>query len=232
MTTADDGVREIQLSGKQHVFLFMAVTVVSVVIFLAGVLVGRGVQARTGPVDGPAMESTAAVDDTVAAAPEPAPDGPTPRADVTFPKRLEENAAPAEKLVPRKDPPPKAAEAAAAPPATASPTKTPAAATPPPAPPAAAAAKAAENRPSPGIPPEPKGSGFAIQVAAYSARSEAEGLVKRLVGKGYAVYLVSPQAGQPAMFRVRVGKFKERAEAERVATRLEREEQFKPWITR
>ena len=54
----------------------------------------------------------------------------------------------------------------------------------------------------------------------------------RLSGKGYAVYLVTPQAGQPAMFRVRVGKFAERAEAERVAARLEREEQFKPWITR
>jgi SPOR domain len=31
---------------------------------------------------------------------------------------------------------------------------------------------------------------------------------------------------------VRVGKFKARAEAEKVASRLEREEQFKPWITR
>jgi hypothetical protein len=34
------------------------------------------------------------------------------------------------------------------------------------------------------------------------------------------------------MFRVRVGKFQQRAEAERVAARLQREEQFKPWITR
>ena len=39
----DDGFHEIQLSGKQLVFLFMATTVVSVVIFLCGVLVGRGV---------------------------------------------------------------------------------------------------------------------------------------------------------------------------------------------
>ena len=40
----DDGFHEIQLSGKQLVFLFMATTVVSVVIFLCGVLVGRGVR--------------------------------------------------------------------------------------------------------------------------------------------------------------------------------------------
>jgi cell division septation protein DedD len=90
----------------------------------------------------------------------------------------------------------------------------------------------AATRPTPGIPTEPKGSGYAIQVAAFSARGEAETIVTRLGGKGYAAYLVTPQAGQPPLFRVRVGKFRERAEAERVASRLEREEQFKPWITR
>src|SRR6476646_1566962 len=42
--TTDDGFHEIQLNGKQLVFLFMAATVVSVVIFLCGVLVGRGVK--------------------------------------------------------------------------------------------------------------------------------------------------------------------------------------------
>ena len=42
--TTDEGFREIQLNGKQLVFLFMAATVVSVVIFLCGVLVGRGVR--------------------------------------------------------------------------------------------------------------------------------------------------------------------------------------------
>ena len=39
--TAEDGFHEIQLSGKQLVFLVMTVTIVSVVIFLCGVLVGR-----------------------------------------------------------------------------------------------------------------------------------------------------------------------------------------------
>ena len=41
----DEGVHEIQLNGKQLVFMFMAVTVVAVVIFLCGVMVGRGVRA-------------------------------------------------------------------------------------------------------------------------------------------------------------------------------------------
>jgi len=229
MTTADEGVREIQLSGKQLVFLFMAVTVVSVVIFLCGVLVGRGVQARTAYLDTEVIGESPVDAGAGAATTEPSvADQPTPRADVTFPKRLENNEAPAEKLVPRRDPPP----SPAAPSAVASPTA-PAAATagaPGPTTPPSAAATGA--RPTAGIPSEPKGGGYAIQVAAFNARDEAETLVKRLLGKGYAVFLVTPQAGQPPMFRVRVGKYQQRAEAERVAARLEREEQFKPWITR
>ena len=43
---ADEGLREIQLNGKQLVFLFMASTVVAVVIFLCGVMVGRGVRVQ------------------------------------------------------------------------------------------------------------------------------------------------------------------------------------------
>ena len=42
----DAGFHEIQLNGKQLVFLFMAATVVAVVIFLCGVMVGRGVARR------------------------------------------------------------------------------------------------------------------------------------------------------------------------------------------
>ena len=55
---SDEGFHEIQLNGKQLVFLFMAATVVSVVIFLCGVMVGRGV--RTGATtfnDGPEQAS-------------------------------------------------------------------------------------------------------------------------------------------------------------------------------
>jgi hypothetical protein len=34
------------------------------------------------------------------------------------------------------------------------------------------------------------------------------------------------------MFRVRIGKYSTRREAETVAARLQKEDQFKPWITR
>src|SRR4249920_2926997 len=68
-TTTDDGFHEIQLNGKQLVFLFMAVTVVSVVIFLCGVLVGRGVRTERASTE-PASET--AVTEPVPAPPPPA----------------------------------------------------------------------------------------------------------------------------------------------------------------
>jgi cell division septation protein DedD len=52
------------------------------------------------------------------------------------------------------------------------------------------------------------------------------------LGKGFPAYVLNPESGAPAVFRVRVGKFKERAEAESMAARLQKEEQFKPWIVR
>ena len=82
------------------------------------------------------------------------------------------------------------------------------------------------------MPTEPSGDGFSIQLAALGKREEAEGIVRRLSGKGYAAYLMAPAAGAPAVFRVRVGKFKDRREAESVSARLQKEEQFKPWIVR
>ena len=47
-STQDDSFREIQLSGKQLVFLFMAVIVILVGVFLMGLQVGRGVLLARG----------------------------------------------------------------------------------------------------------------------------------------------------------------------------------------
>src|SRR5258705_9616995 len=68
----DDGFHEIQLNGKQLVFLFMAATVVSVVIFLCGVLVGRAVKAQLGGVAENSAASTIA-ETTPTQPPTPAP---------------------------------------------------------------------------------------------------------------------------------------------------------------
>ena len=77
-----------------------------------------------------------------------------------------------------------------------------------------------------------RGRGFAVQIAALNVRSEADAIARRLSSKGYAAYVLSPANGTPSVYRVRVGKFRTRREAETIATKLQKEEQFKPWITR
>jgi cell division septation protein DedD len=214
---ADESLREIQLDGKQLVFLFMAATVVAVVIFLSGVMVGRGVRAPvTEQVD---VVSEAVVDPTAPPATKTVAttSGGASAASnetLTYPGRLEGQAPPVESLEEAEDP---TAPQARAPERVAKNDARPAAQ------PAAATAPAANS--------EPPGSGFVVQVAATKQRTEADTIAKRLVGKGYPAFVTTPPSG-PQMFRVRVGKYPDRKEADRIATRLQREEQFKPWITR
>jgi cell division septation protein DedD len=221
-TTQDEGFHEIQLNFKQLVFLFMAGTVAAVVIFLLGVFVGRGVRADTG--DAAAIAATDAP--TAPAIPPAVSNSGGPSAatkeDLSYPKRLGSNDAPRETL-----------RAESASPAAAAPPSPQAAPPPAAAKPDSAAARGAvagaSAAPATDVPAEPSGDGFAIQVAALAKREEAETIVRRLTGKGYSAYVLAPASGAPSVFRVRVGKFKDRQEAEAVAARLQKEEQFKPW---
>ncbi len=236
--TEDEGFHEIQLNGKQLVFLFMAATVVSVVIFLCGVLVGRGVRAERSTVAEAASAAGTPTTDVVpdaapaptAAAPadaDPTKAAPPPDVnDLSYFERLDKSKGTVERL---KSPSPDTRAAAKTPKEVpAPPAKAPNETAAPPAKAPPAARKAAE----PGASPEPAGAGYAVQVAALNVRSEADAIARRLTGKGYAAYVLAPSAGAPSVFRVRVGKFKTRREAETVAAKLKREEQFSPWITR
>ena len=216
--TQDDAFHEIQLNGKQLVFLFMAATVVSVVIFLCGVLVGRGVRAERGSVVADATQSSAAetTPDPVAAAPPPAPPAgsdPTAAApppavdDLSYFNRLDKPSPAPEQL---KSPPSKSASVAHEKPAQAAP------------------------RPSTGAAVAAGGSGdrpWAVQVTALNVRTEADAIVHRLVSKGYDAYVVAPTNGTTT-YRVRVGRFTTKDAAEPVKARLEKDEQLKTWITR
>ena len=227
-TTHDDTFREIQLNGKHLVFLFMAVTVVSVVIFLTGVLVGRGIRAeRGGPELAEASALSSAAIEGAAAVPAP-PSAAASNTPVTAGEKLSYaerlgGAAPANEQLEKAEPPSPVEEAA--------PAAAPRASTPAPAPRADAPAAAAPAA-APVASGEPAGAGFAIQVAALRERAEAETIVKRLAAKGYPAYVLAPAKGTPAVFRVRVGKYKDRREADTVAARLQKEEQFKPWVVR
>jgi cell division septation protein DedD len=213
--SADDAFHEIQLSGKQLVFLFMATTVVSILIFLCGVLVGR--QSRGEAIG---------VDTVVAAAPAPTPvpDTPpivseppavAPGSSLTYADRLQSEKTPAEDLKPRAEVRPKPE-----PPTPETSRKEPpeAAAAPPVPPPAAQGAR-------PGT--------WAVQVVSLRDRNAASKIVQRLSGKGYPAFLVAPTPGGPAqVYKVQVGRYGDRQDAQRVSERLKKEEQFDPWIIR
>jgi cell division septation protein DedD len=100
--------------------------------------------------------------------------------------------------------------------------------------PASAKPAAKESTPAPAASAssEPSGAGYAVQIAALNIRSEADTIAKRLSSKGYQAYVMSPAVGTPQIYRVRIGKFGSLREAQTIATKLEKEEQFKPWVTR
>jgi cell division septation protein DedD len=211
--TAEDGFHEIQLSGKQLVFLFIVTTSVLVAVFLCGVLVGRG--ARDARGEDPEAIAAAAT------APQPVPDAgppasgppaaepPAPAAEtpdeLSYHKRLQGAGAAPETIKPQ------AVEAPA----------------PPPAPARSAAPKPAD------VPAAGRPGTWVVQVIATRDQSVASAVVKRLTDKGYPAFLLNPAAGSAQPFyKVHVGRYNDRREAEQVSLRIKKEEQFQPWISR
>jgi cell division septation protein DedD len=245
--THDEGFHEIQLTGKQLVFLFMAATVVSVVIFLCGVLVGRGVRLdqlangtsqSAGDDQGPRISARPPESTPLPPAPNVRTAAPPPISDPTDEPRATPGRAP--------DPPPAAGAAEPPPPAgpaspvagsNVAPPPTPqpippaiTAAAPPPAPPTPAAppatAKPAANRTAP-----PADDGWYVQVSALRVKSEADAVARRYAARGLNAFVTSPP-GSTNVFRVRVGPYSTRREADAVAARFRKEERVDPWVTR
>jgi cell division septation protein DedD len=199
---ADEDFHEIQLNGKQLVFLFMAGTVAAVVIFLCGLMVGRNLHV-------PHLEAAAATPDATVVDPTRPPEQALPppsdasssgtpvstRETLTYSTRLEDPT-PAEEMLRPTDLAPKAA-----------------------------AAKPLAKAPVADA--EPPGSGWVVQVQAVTSRTEADALARRLSAKGYRTFVTPRGSG----YGVRVGKFDKKSDAEATRTRLEKEEQFKPWVT-
>jgi DedD protein len=196
----------------------MAVTVVAVVIFLCGVMVGRGVRAPRA-IEAADAATEAPIDPT-ASVQTPAPpstDGPS-----SSPASSQEKLTYADRLSTTTPPPESLKEPGVQEVKPASVVKAPVA-EPPPVAPAVKTTKPAASDAA---------GGFVVQVAAVKERSEADTIAKRLKSKGFPSFVTSPSAGAASVYRVRVGKYSDRHEAESIARRLEKEEQFKPWITR
>jgi DedD protein len=218
---AEEEFHEIQLNGKQLVFLFMTGTVAAVVIFLCGLMVGRNL--RVPSVEAAAVATEAAVIDPT----RPEADLPPPPAstesskpattaeDLTYSKRLAESAPtpvdePLQPPPTKPDKPDSVIAKTVPPPERAKPTGS------------------AQVRP--GL--ESEASGWTVQVQAVNSKSEADAIAGRLNAKGYPAFVTPRGTGNLVKYGIRVGKYPNKQAAEAMKTRLEREEQFKPWVTR
>ena len=237
----DDYYYEIQLTNKQLVFYFLAGATVLILCFLAGIMVGRGVDVRNAdtrvareepvvPIGGEGRSSRATpvpADGysypqrlTAEKPPEviesrPAAPGPTPAATVAARPTATPVVTPPK---PKSTPPPKATplpKATPAPKATVTPKPRPTATPHATATPAAAAAEGP----------------LTLQVGAFKDKASADSVVAQLRRKGYAARAMRPEGAREGLFVVRVGPYKARADAERARTRLE-QDRFKPFIVR
>jgi cell division protein FtsN len=144
-----------------------------------------------------------------------------------------------ERLVPKDDQPPAAADAAQ----DAAPTPAPEPPRRPKAPEAALAPRA--TRPAPAAPPPPSRPApvataaavggpdpWTVQVSAFRSRALAEELRARLVARGFDAYVFPSitEDGRPR-YRVRVGTYLARVDAERVAGELRSERGLNPLVT-
>lgn len=192
--------REIQLTSKQLVFVFMSTILVAVVVFLLGVWVGRGID--TG--------SMAATDDVVsggAKSPPASSAGSVPPATIepkplTYPGALAGSGS---------NPP--ATSSSGQPQATPTPPAD-GAGPPPPPPPEKEKDQEKERAPAPGE------EGWVIQVGAYSSRSGADKVAGDFKAKGYSVTV-----SRGPTFKVWLGPYAKRAAADQIAARLRKEGQ-------
>jgi cell division septation protein DedD len=210
----DDGFHEIQLSGKQLVFLFMATTTAAVLIFLCGVWVGRGVPSERVSASDNADAAAAAApapaatpSQPVASSGPPAAEPPVPAAEpddeLSYAKRLQADSAASEKLKP---------------------------AAPQPAPKSEPAEPRAAQKAAPPAPSAGRAGAWIVQVVSLQDRGAAMTIARRLSGKGYPAFVLDPAAGGPRIYRVQVGGYADKNDAEQASRRLEKDEQFKPFV--
>jgi cell division septation protein DedD len=209
---SDEGFHEFQLGKKQLVFLFMAGVVYSAVVFSLGMWAGQGVRRPDAAV---LSDNTLTPDDQM---PDPTKVAPN---ELDYGARVGD----AKAATPSTAPPPSAEPPIPADTEVPVDTKAAAPAPPPAAPPEPQ--KAPEKTPA----KAPAAGSVMLQVGAFGDKSTAQTLATKLKAKGYAAFVFTAPTG-PLQFKVRVGPMADRAEADKIADRLRKEEGFQPFITR
>ena len=80
-------------------------------------------------------------------------------------------------------------------------------------------------------PPEPTGKELFIQVFSTQDQEQASRVRRRLNDSGYSAFLSPVEVDNRTMYRVRIGPFVERADAERVAGQVKEGFKLDTWIT-
>jgi cell division septation protein DedD len=88
---------------------------------------------------------------------------------------------------------------------------------------------AGQTAPAP-EPALPKGS-VVIQVFSSADRSQADRIRDRLTGGGYQAYLSPVEVGGHTMYRVRIGPFGSRSEAQKIAEKVRKGYKLDTWVT-
>jgi cell division septation protein DedD len=206
---SDDGIHEISLNGKTLVFIFMATTVVLVVTFLLGVMVGRGSRElqvlNTEVLTGDVLEEDLVEEFEIAPEVVLPEDETVQTGDLSYPGRLtspdviQESVNPGSELIEEVLP-------------------------------SEAESSIAEQPPLTSLSLESVKLGFTVQVTAVRNREDAEAMLEQLRSDDYPAYLLEPNAPEE-LYRVRVGQNLDQKEADDMRRRLE-EAQFQAWITR
>lgn len=213
---------EIALTNRQVLFAFVILLVCLLGAFIAGVWVGRGgeiaVAAVTPPAEGTAAGSGAEDGTEVGGEEleklsffgEERADGPG--------TTLRDDLAAGEPT-------------GGTPPAPAPPQPSPAA--PMPAPPAAQAPAVSQPEPAapPAAAPATATGGLVVQVFSSRDEEQAKKVVDRLNRAGITAFLSPVEVSGQTMYRVRMGPYSDRAEAQRVADQVRREHKLDTWIT-
>jgi cell division septation protein DedD len=215
---SDPGFREIHLSGKHVVFLFMAVVVAGVGVFLLGVSVGKGV---SKPDAVSAQGLPPAVSSAADTGTSPSPDSTKPKPGELDYFKTMGKAAPAVSPSPSASPDAPAAtpepKASATPKASASPTPTPTPTSTP-------------DKPTVSPAPAAATGSWYVVVDSFSSRANATSQTNELKKKGYtATVFNSGKGGTP--YKTRLGPFPDRQAAESMKARLNKEG-YKSLVTR
>ena len=225
---SDQGFHEVQLSGKQLVFLFMSAVVVMVVVFLLGVNVGRGVRSAVGDTEvlaqgDPSAPSGANAPANAANAEPAKPAQPELSyhdmllagsadkggADKGSADKGSAATADKDKTPPSVAPPP----VAEAPPPVQTPVATP----------ASKPAPATQTAPAQAPASKPSGSEWFLQTGAYSTQAVADGQVAKLKQLNVPAFVQPTERNGTKLFSVRIGPYGDRAAAEQASSRLARQ---------